>query len=258
MERAKGRLKPLTILSFHPLFRLASSIVRGCIQTLAWALLPLLYGFRVKGRRHLRGLGKGGLITVSNHCLVMDPVFVGVALTGHRCQISGTEKSFRVKGLNALVRLAGGFPIPFDRPGCITPYVLKALQKNDWVHFFAEGDVFDYNQTVRPLKPGAFFYAFRSGVPMLPIALILKRRGFGSRRREKPRVRVCVRIGAPFYPFETEPGSKAEPGMGVVPVPSVKAQLQAAALRMQSRIQSMIDAEGGDRSLYSGQLTHFI
>lgn len=238
--------KTIKIISFNRVYRFFSRIVFFLLCGLVALVFLFFYRIQIKGRRNLKGI-KGAAVSISNHCTYLDPGIIGLALYRRRIHLSGTEKTFKIKGLNQFVRLLGGFPIPAENPGAITPYVRTALKKRDWVHFFAEGDLFDYNQEVMPLMDGAFFYSLVGRVPVIPVSIVLKRRYLFKKEITKPFPKVIVEIGKPIFleDFRND-------GL------SSKAIIKKASIFCREEVQALIDKNVGDKTLYTGQIKHIV
>lgn len=186
-------------------------------------------------------------ILVSNHCMPLDPVFHGLAIFPRRTFFTLLEETCEAPVLGAFVRLLGGIPLPRDRARLndIEQAVAHALQTRGLIHFYPEGECFLGNQNLFPFKGGAFYFAIKFGVPVVPIVTILKKRAGHSRFRGQRlnRIQVTEHVLSPIQP----------PPCGVT-----AHQTLARAIEFANQVQSLMQAEiescGGDTSLYRGPM----
>lgn len=183
-------------------------------------------------------------ILVSNHCMPLDPLFHGIAVFPQRNYFTLLEETVESPVLGTLVRLLGGIPLPRDsrRLAEIEAAVVHALKTRGFIHFYPEGECFLGNQNIFPFKAGAFYFAIRLQVPVVPLVTILKRvqkRG----RNQLTDIQVSVHQLAPLYPPKASR--------------TARANLTAArhfAQQVHDVMQAEIDRCGGDRSLYRGPM----
>ena len=91
----------------------------------------------------------------------------------------------------------------------------RYLKDGNWLHVFAEGSIWcEYYQPIRPFKPGAFYFACKAGVPVLPIAFSYRKpnrlyRLFGSQAL------FTLNIGEPLFFRDDLPQNEAVEDMTV-------------------------------------------
>ncbi len=150
------------------------------LYLLASVILPvplrLIYGFRVKGKHNLRNLRGSGFITVSNHCQYIEPAFTGLALWPRRILYTVEEKNLYRRDIGWLNRLLGALGLPKENPMVIAPIIRDALKEKNIVHFYPEGKLYYRNQKLGPFYRGAFLFALRFEVPILPLTEVLHTR----------------------------------------------------------------------------------
>lgn len=238
MRYRKGA--PLT--SDTPFSRLMGDILIAFAALLCWPLSRLLYDIKIekmwagsKSRLPARA------ILVSNHCMPLDPVFHGLAVFPRRTYYTLLEETCEAPVLGSLVRLLGGIPLPRNsgRLKDIEEAVSHGLSTRGLVHFYPEGECFLGNQKIFPFKAGACYFAIKSGVPIVPIVTILKRR----HGRKSQRIQVTVRMLAPAAP----------PPAGESPNTTLIRSIQFSK-HIHDLMQVEIEREGGDPSLYRGPM----
>lgn len=186
-------------------------------------------------------------ILVSNHCMPLDPLFHGLAIFPRRTYFTLLEETCEAPVLGAFVRLLGGIPLPRDRARLndIEQAVAHALRTRGLIHFYPEGECFLGNQNLFPFKGGAFYFAIKFGVPVVPIVTVLKKRAGHSRFRgqRSNRIQVTEHVLNPIQP---------------PPCGTTAHQTLARAIKFANRVQDLMQAEiercGGDKSLYRGPM----
>ena len=222
-------------------FSFRQSIVTAFMTFLAKFLVSVpvhaLYALKISDRKNLRALGRGGFITVSNHCLYGEPIFAGMAVWPRRFWYCVEQENVDRKDVGWLCRLMGAFGIPKEKPLAVTGPVLKALDKKHVIHMFPEGVLYFRNQDIAPFFRGAFHFALAAGVPVLPMTSVLhERKAWGLFSWLPPKVEYV--IGKPLHPasFEETCGSRKE---------ALKAFSEALRISMQDTI----DGRTGARNL---------
>jgi 1-acyl-sn-glycerol-3-phosphate acyltransferase len=242
--------------SFLP-FRVFFYLMLVLVKAIDW----LVFRLRIEGREHLRGLERA--VLVSNHTLLMDPAVLAHAIRPRRTYFTMLEETAMIPFLGTFVRLLGAIPIP-EAPASVRMLergFAAALSGLGFVHFFPEGELYRWNQALRPFRPGAFLIACRLKVPVLPLTIVLRERrlwgrssfGLFGRTIHLP-PRVVVVIGEPVFaapavrttgtPSGTAPGFRT----------SLRGTAEALGLSVRRRMQATIDAKGGARSLYRGAM----
>lgn len=176
--------------SMHPVRR---SIRYYASRLVVGALTRALFRMRVEGRQRLPG---GPAIYCFNHLSWADP-FVLMAVLPLRPRLfffGPKEEDMRVGNRNRLM-LWTGAAIPY-KPGKndlleATRRVGGVIERGGVVAIAGEGRIHASERGLLPLSEGAAYFAIRSGVPIVPIAINgTSWLGFGRR--------VRVRIGDPI------------------------------------------------------------
>ncbi len=222
----------MKVFYFSAAFKLASFFVYHL--TLFFVIVHdwLAFGMRIKGRRNLR-IRKA--ILVSNHTLYLDPGILSHAIAPRRAYYSAMEETFRARGLGMFIRLLGAFPLTDRDPLLhIVKQLKRAMSERGFVHVFPEHDLAHFNQKVNEFKDGAFFLALMLNAPVIPIAIVVKRRKWREKIAAWLPPRVSVVIEPALYP-ENFGGPDSERREKIV------------ALREKTRgvIQGAIDREQG-------------
>lgn len=167
-------------------------------------LTPLnyvLFGVKVKNKKNLK-LIKGGSVIVSNHVHMMDMTMLLTRLAfPYKFYVLADKSSFQIPVVRRLVGPLGAIPIADTLDGkrkCFA-YIDKLLNENKKIIVFSEGSMWPYYQTLRPFKDGAFKFASKNNVPIVPVAITFRRpKGLYKIYKRKPL--VTINVLEPLYP----------------------------------------------------------
>ena len=143
----------------------------------------LRYGFRGYGYENVKNnkeLLKNGAMTICNHvyrwdvAAVLDPLgWRRIWFPIWRDQLAGPDARH--------MRAMGGIPIP-DNVSALRKFYAaldEVHAQKGWLHFFAEESRWDFYTPIRPFKKGAFVFAQRYDLPIIPMAVSYReRKGF--------------------------------------------------------------------------------
>lgn len=163
-------------------FDVAMAVVRwyGCA----------VHGLRVTGREHLAG-ERGGVVTVANHVHYLDGPWVAGQFRGRRATVVSQPSNFHLPVAGVLVSHLLAVPLPRG-PGELAAFearLRRTVDAGQGVHFFPEGELAMYDTTLRPFRRGAFVYACRLGVPVVPMVFTYGRRPWW---RPRPPIRLTI------------------------------------------------------------------
>lgn len=167
-------------------------------------LLKLVYDFKIEGKENLEKV-EAGAISVSNHVLILDCAMVGLALGKKKVYFTTTEESFKIPLVRKLIKLLRAIPIPktIENKKYFIKAVDKLLKKGKIVHMYPEAALWPYCQKIRNFKKGAFDFAIRNDVPIIPI-IIKFRAPKGIRKLFKKKKDVTLKILEPVKLDEKE------------------------------------------------------
>lgn len=164
----------------------------------------------VLGRENLKGLKKA--MVISNHVHMFDCMALKKAMRGHYLNIVAASfnnfKGFLGEGMRA----SGMLPLPegFDGMKNFESALRKSFDKNHFVLFYPEQSEWWYYHKLRPFKDGAFHYALKNQVPVVPcfITFAPRFRPYENPDGDYPE-RIVIHILKPIYPdlsadFKTE------------------------------------------------------
>jgi 1-acyl-sn-glycerol-3-phosphate acyltransferase len=157
----------------------------------------------VEGRENIPKTG--GAILVSNHLNNADPCIIPGALS-RRVITMAKKEMFKWPVISLLFRFIGAFPV--DREGADIGAIREAqnvVHDGILLLMFPEGTRSRDRQLHRGF-PGTALVAYRTGAPIIPVAI------WGSERLKWPWLfvrpfvgpEIHLRIGKPFYPPKAE------------------------------------------------------
>lgn len=144
----------------------------------------LVYRWRIYGREHIPG--RGPFIICANHISWIDPAAIGSAIPPQlKVHFMAKEELFRNRFFAYILRKVGAFPV--DRAGADYAAIRRSLQilsEGGVLGLFPEGT---RSKTGRLQKAqhGSALIAGRSGVPILPVAVL-------GPYRIGQRLRLCI------------------------------------------------------------------
>lgn len=140
-----------------------------------YVLTKIVYDFKIEGMENLENI-ESGAISVSNHVLILDCAMVGLALRHKRVFYTTQEDSFKIPFVRKLIRLLRAIPIPSEAKN--KPHFFNALHdllsKGHVVHFYPEASLWPYYDKIRNFKSGAFRFALKNDVPIIPMVFTFR------------------------------------------------------------------------------------
>lgn len=150
-------------------------LVVGFWRTILFLFGPLIigvgYGARVTGRKNLKAVKKTGIVSICNHFCYLDTLFVRQAVGHYRSFHTMGPKNNKTGPGGHIVRHGGMLPFSPDLEAArnLSREIERLLENGKIVNFYAEQALWTNYQKPRPLKDGAFHYAIKHNVPVLPI-----------------------------------------------------------------------------------------
>ncbi|MBP3414639.1 MAG: isopentenyl-diphosphate Delta-isomerase [Clostridia bacterium] len=194
---------PYVDRSFKYKFRHA--LLRIATVLLAFPVARIRSGLKVKGRENLKkhkDVIKNGIVSAVNHVFIWDFICIEYAVRPYMPWIPVWDKNMRGEN-RVLIRYSNGIPLPVGDLRATSAFskTIDGLLRDEkeWVHFSAEGSMWEYYMPVRPFKKGAFTFAVRSGKPVLPMAFSF-RKSKGLRRLFTKNPVLTLTIGEPVFP----------------------------------------------------------
>lgn len=161
----------------------------------------VICGFRVKNRKAIRSIRKGGFFLYANHSHFTDAFLAPIVAYPKRAYVIVGPDTVSIRGLRNFVQMVGAIPIPDVFTGM--PSFLNAIrlrtEEKCCVSVFPEAHMWNYCTFLRPFKTGSFRYPVHLGVPSVAVAVTYQQRKLPFIKKPKR----TVFISDPFFPDET-------------------------------------------------------
>lgn len=167
-------------------------------------LLKVFFRVRGEGRHHIPS--SGPCIVVANHSSYLDPVMLG-ATCPRPIHFIMLREYWEKPLLGWICRKAGSFPVAHNRPATAAlRQALTILRNNQVLGIFPEGGR-SPDGRLRPGKHGAAQLALRTGVPLVPAAILGSHRALPMGSALPRPLKINVRYGKPLV-FQFPPSKK--------------------------------------------------
>ncbi len=185
----------------HPVHNFFYYLVRILFHPFLYLFNWIVFGLKIEGRKQLRALHGSGAVSICNHVHPMDCTFLDFAFLPRRAYYLTLESNFRIPIARHLIRFLGGVPLPgklrcvvemFDEMG-------KAARKGCLVQIYPEGVLKPYSDSLQPFRDGAFHFAVKQNLPVLP-AIVTYRKPRGLWRLYKKDPCLTLSLLEPLYP----------------------------------------------------------
>ena len=156
---------------------------------------------KVMGHLEAQGVShiprEGGVLLVSNHTSLLDPVIVGSA-ANREIHFMGRSGLFRVPGLSKLITTFNAFPVNRGKPdlGALRK-TISLLKEGNAVLIFPEGTR-SLDGNLGKAHDGACFIAHRAGVPTIPVFHSGVERMLPRGSKRLRRAKLTVTFGEPI------------------------------------------------------------
>ena len=135
-------------------------------------ITKFFYGFKIEGKENLENI-TSGRVTVSNHVHPLDCTMVGLANVPQKTFFTSLETNFKIPIVRRIIKLLNTVPIPqnIKYTKSFMDSIDELLQNNKTVHFYPEGSLWPNYDKIRHFKNGAFDFAVRNNVPVVPMVI---------------------------------------------------------------------------------------
>lgn len=181
------------------LFRLWSRLLRRIGILIVGPYIKYRYKLKIVGKKNIKKVRKQGCMVTINHVHNFDNLLVGTKLLHHRkCYFITLKDNINMPFVGFLLRSLGGLPIPTSTKAmpAFEKSVNELLQKKKAILICPEASLWPYYRGVRPFKRGAFRFAIKNDVPILPVVISFRRR---LKKNKKYKYYFTVQVGQPLY-----------------------------------------------------------
>ena len=184
----KGVFNKIGTMLTVPIFNFASCI------------FARLFKLKVVGKKNLKLIKNQGAILTSNHIHDLDCTLIKKVTLGRKLNIIVGEFNNYRGVFGSMLRAGGTLPLS-GSPTCmrnLTKAVEVLLNKKHVVLCYPEGALWWCYEKPRPLLPGAFYYAAKFNVPIVPMFFTFK--NLKPRKDGTFKKQFILHIGEPILP----------------------------------------------------------
>lgn len=190
--------------NYRYFFNGAEKFFHAVICALVYLILrPVLFfgcGYRIRGKKKIKGIKSA--IVVSNHVHYLDAPMVEPLHSYFRYYHTGAAFNAKRGIRGEFLKLIGFLPLngSFGAQKNLMKRIEDILSRGGYVHFYPEHALWHRYEKPRPFKSGAFKYAAKFSVPVVPAFITFEETKFRKLFRMKKR---CVlHVLDPVYPRE--------------------------------------------------------
>lgn len=175
-------------------------LIIGFLYLLVRPILFFGCGFRIRGKEKIKGIKSA--IVISNHVHYLDCLMVETLHNYFKVFHTGagfnTKKDIRGK----LMKYIGYLPLngSYGAQKNLMLRIKDILSHGGYVHFYPEHALWQRYKKPRPFKSGAFKYAVKYNVPVIPTFITFE--STPVRRFFKMKDRCVLNVLEPVYPKE--------------------------------------------------------
>ena len=156
-------------------FKISSCFYRTLMFLLGALATKVAFGAKYYGKEKIKPLRKQGYFTVMNHCSYLDSLMLRHAV-GDTKKVYLTVASHNCKDGYAGHVLRSGGILPLAEKLSAVKNMNKAfhelIEKGNVIQVYAEKAMWLHYEKPRPLKRGAFSFAVKENVPVVPVYII--------------------------------------------------------------------------------------
>lgn len=179
--------------------RIETVFWRSVLWVLGSVVIKIAFGARVTGKKNLKELKGKGAITLCNHFHYLDTIFIRQAIGHFNSFHTMAPWNNKCGAGGHIIRHGGAWPFSSDITAMrnLSAEMERQLQRGKRVNFYPEHSMWWNYQKPRPMKEGAFHYAVKFNVPVLPVFCTFKKSKRGGVKKLQINVLPAV------YPDET-------------------------------------------------------
>ena len=182
------------------IYKVLSSLLYVIAYPILIVVTKIWYGLKIEGRENLNKMGDE-YITVANHINIIDCAMIALSIFPRVPYFLTLQSNLEIPFIKYIVTLLRGIPIPRKKSGKekMVNTVNRLLQNGEIVGIYPEGKLIPYYDGIREFKNGAFNFAVKNQVPILPIVFTY-REPEGIMRCIKRKPFITLTILEPEYP----------------------------------------------------------
>lgn len=192
-------------------WRLAAFLLYYVIACpLVFLYCKILFGIKIRGKRNVYKIRRGGLFLYGNHTHMADSFIPSLlAVPGRRNYIIANPDAVSIPGLKTIVSMLGAIPIPSTIKGMkkFLFTIRRRINAGSCVTIFPEAHLWPYYTGIRPFTDTSFYYPVKFNVPVIAYCNTYSKRKL---LRLIKRPRMTVYVSRPMYPNRELPPKKAQ------------------------------------------------
>jgi len=181
-------------------YKILSSLLYLIAYPILFLLTKIWMGLKIEGRENLNKVGDE-YITVANHINMIDCAMITLSIFPRIPYFLTLQSNLEIPIIKYLVMLFRGIPIPRTLKGKekMVNTIDGLLKRGEVVGIYPEGHLMPYYDGIREFKNGAFNFAVKNQVPILPIVFTY-REPEGILKKFKKKPFITLTILEPEYP----------------------------------------------------------
>lgn len=163
-------------------------------------LLFFCYKIKINGRKNLKLLKNTGGIVISNHAVLLDSLIIKQAVF-KKIYFIGAEHNNKKGFCGYTIKILGFLPLSsqFSNQKNLEHAVSFYLSKKKLIHVAPEQAMWRGYKKLRPFKNGAFHYAVKNNVPIVPMIELFRPANTWDKILKR-NFKVTLKILPPIYP----------------------------------------------------------
>jgi len=157
-------------------------------------LTKVIFRLKIEGKENLKQV-QGGAVSISNHVHFLDCAMVGLAWGGRKVVYTTQEESFQIPFVRKLIKALNAIPIPKSMKNrkAFVQAVHHMLKQGEVVQFYPEAALWPYCKKIRKFKNGAFDFAIKNQVPVVPMVFHFRKpKGIRKLFKKKPDITLTI------------------------------------------------------------------
>ena len=170
------------------------------IFILAPFVLFFTYRLKIRGRKNLKRPKNQGAMIISNHSMLLDSLSIKQTVFKKVYFIGASFNNKKGFG-GYTIKILGMLPLSnqFSNQKNLDNAIEYYLKKGKPIHIAPEQAMWRGYTKLRPFKNGAFYYAVKNNVPVIPMVELLKPANRWDRIWGR-RFRATIQVLKPLYP----------------------------------------------------------
>ena len=182
------------LLHHSIIYKILSSILYLIAYPILFVITKIWHGLKIEGRENLDKVGDE-YIAVANHINMIDCAMLTLAIFPRVPYFLTLQSNLEIPIIKYIVMLLRGIPIPRNKSGKekMINTIDGLLAKGEVVGIYPEGHLIPYYDGIREFKNGAFNFAVKNQVPVLPIVFTYREpEGIIKLIKKKPFITLTI------------------------------------------------------------------